>query len=61
MAKGPNITLYQYGGIARDKTMSHPCGKVHMALSFKGLEYKRRNLRSPRAPRRLPRGTVLLR
>ena len=36
----PQITLIQYPGLTRDSTMSAPCGKVRMALSFKGIEYR---------------------
>lgn len=44
----PQITLYQYGGIARGATLSPPCGKVQMALRYKGLEFETRNLRMPK-------------
>jgi len=35
----PEITLVQYRGLKPNTTISPPCGKVHMALRFKGLEY----------------------
>lgn len=43
----PDIKLVQYRGLAPDKTISPPCGKVHMALRFKGLDYTIHNVGSP--------------
>ena len=48
----PEITLVQYGGATRGMTMSHPCGKVHMALVFKGLGYKTRHCKTPNEVKR---------
>jgi len=42
----PEIKLIQYGGLTPDTTISPPCGKVHMALRFKGLEYTTHNITS---------------
>jgi glutathione S-transferase len=53
------ITLVQFPGVSATTTMSPPCGKVHMALRFKRLAYKVKNVRSPREARRFnPRGRV---
>ncbi|RME73215.1 MAG: hypothetical protein D6776_07485, partial [Planctomycetota bacterium] len=53
------LTLYQYPGLRPNATLSPPCGKVHMALAFKGLPYEVVDLRSPFAVRRRnPRGRV---
>jgi glutathione S-transferase len=41
------IKLVQYRGFKPDTTISPPCGKVHMALRFKGLEYDIHNVASP--------------
>jgi len=55
----PSITLVQYPGLSRKTTLSAPCGKVHMALAFKGLDYTIRNVSNPAAARRFnPRGRV---
>lgn len=40
------ITLIQYGGFRPRATISPPCGKVHMALRFKGLDYDVHDIRS---------------
>lgn len=48
----PEITLVQYGGATRGMTMSHPCGKVHMALVFKGLAYKTKHCTMPNQVKR---------
>ena len=40
----PEITLVQYGGASRGMTMSHPCGKVHMALAFKDAAHMKRGI-----------------
>lgn len=45
----PEITLFQYPGIQRGGTLSPFCGKVQMALRFKGLTFEVKNLRSPQA------------
>ncbi len=37
---GPGLTLVQYPGLTRKGTLSAPCGKIHMALAFKGLPYE---------------------
>ncbi len=53
------IVLIQYPGFVRNATMSPPCGKVHMALRFKGLRCKLQNAASPAEARRLtPRGRL---
>jgi len=53
------ITLVQYPGARREGTFSAPCGKVHMALRTKGLDYEVRNVGSPAQARRYnPRGRV---
>jgi len=49
----PKLTLYQYPGIQRGGTLSPPCGKVQMALHFKGLEFEIKNLRTPNAVKRV--------
>ena len=55
----PSITLVQYAGLSDDTTISPPCGKVHMALRFKGLEYGIKNVQSPAEAKRYnPRGRV---
>ena len=44
----PNtMTLVQYPGLTRNRTLSPPCGKARMALAFKGLDYETRNVRLP--------------
>lgn len=43
----PHLVLYQYPGLSRGATLSPPCGKVQMALRFKGLEFEIHNLRTP--------------
>ncbi len=55
----PDLELIQYGGLTRGATMSSPCGKVQMALHFKGLPFRVRNVGSPRQARVFnPRGRV---
>jgi len=55
----PELILYQYGGLEPGMTLSPPCGKVHMALAFKGLSYRTRTLTTPLQVRRVnPRGRV---
>lgn len=55
----PKITLYQYPGLTALTTLSPPCGKVHMALRFKGLDFRVRNLFAPYQTKRVnPRGRV---
>lgn len=49
----PKLTLYQYPGVERGGTLSPPCGKVQMALRFKGLEFEIKNLRTPGAVKRV--------
>jgi glutathione S-transferase len=57
--KLPNLELIQYGGLTRGTTMSPPCGKVQMALHFKGLPFHVRNVGGPRQARAFnPRGRV---
>jgi glutathione S-transferase len=59
MDDGAGILLYQYGGLTRTATMSPPCGKVQMALRFKGLPFAVRNLAGPAQARRVnPRGRL---
>lgn len=43
----PEITLIQYPGARTGGTLSPPCGKVHMALRVKGLDYRVRDVHSP--------------
>ena len=43
----PKLVLYQYPGLSRNATLSPPCGKVQMALRFKGLDFEIHNLRTP--------------
>ena len=52
MSSSPRIILIQYPGLSPETTSSPPCGKVHMALRFKGLQYETRNVRDPRQARR---------
>ncbi|KAA3614521.1 MAG: glutathione S-transferase family protein [Planctomycetota bacterium] len=53
------LRLVQYSGLQAETTMSPPCGKVHMALRFKGLEYDVVNLGNPGQTKRYnPRGRV---
>ena len=55
----PEITLVQYPGLTRGKTISPFCGKVHMTLHAKGLTYRTRNLSTPMQVKRFnPRGRV---
>lgn len=55
----PSITLVQYPGLTRKTTMSPPCGKVHMALQFKGLAYEIKNVQTPMEAKKYnPRGRV---
>lgn len=55
----PTITLIQYPGLFPKATLSPPCGKVHMALHFKGLAYKVKNVSTPGQAKRFnPRGRV---
>ncbi len=55
----PRITLYQYAGLERGTTLSPPCGKVRMALAFKGLAFAVHDCRTPAEVRRYnPRGRV---
>jgi glutathione S-transferase len=49
----PKLTLYQYPGIQRGGTLSPPCGKVQMALRYKGLEFEIKNLGTPNAVKRV--------
>ena len=56
---GPAITLVQYPGLVAKNTLSGPCGKVHMALRYKGLSYEIKNCFSPSQVKRFnPRGRV---
>ena len=43
----PELILYQYPGLSRGATLSPPCGKVQMALRYKGLNFEVHNLRTP--------------
>lgn len=36
----PQVTIYHYAAKTRTTTLSAPSGKVHMALRFKGIEYR---------------------
>ena len=55
----PQITLVQYPGAERESTLSAPCGKVHMALAFKGLEYETKTVLNPLQVKKVnPRGRV---
>jgi glutathione S-transferase len=49
----PKLRLYQYPGIQRGGTLSPPCGKVQMALRYKGLDFEIKNLRTPYAVKRV--------
>lgn len=58
-ASAPELLLYQYGGLTRGATMSPPCGKVQMALRWKGLPFRVVNVAGPQEARRInPRGRV---
>ena len=51
--------LVQYPGMNRATTLSAPCAKVRMALSFKGVDYELVNVSSPMEAKRYnPRGRV---
>lgn len=53
------MILLQYPGLERGGTFSPPCAKAQMALRFKGLEFKTKDLSSPMEVRRYnPRGRV---
>jgi len=53
------ITVVQYPGARPEGTLSAPCGKVRMALTAKGLDFRVQNVRSPMEARRFnPRGRV---
>lgn len=53
------LVLYQYPGLSRHATLSPPCGKVQMALRYKGLEFRIHNLRTPGEVRKInTRGRV---
>ena len=55
----PEITLVQYPGLTRKTTLSAPCGKAHMALGFKGLDYSIHNVNTPAQVKKFnPRGRV---
>jgi glutathione S-transferase len=55
----PRLTLVQYPGLSTGATLSPPCGKVQMALRFKGLGYEILNLSGPwQAKRYNPRKRV---
>jgi len=55
----PDLLVVQYAGLVSGKTLSPPCAKVHMALSWKGLEYRTKNCNSPRDAKQFnPRGRV---
>jgi len=55
----PTILLAQYGGAEAGKTLSPACGKVQMALRFKGLEFELRNCITPGEVKRYnPRGRM---
>jgi len=41
------IKLVQFPGMNRGTTLSPPCGKVHMALRYKGLDYELVNVSAP--------------
>lgn len=47
------LKLFQYPGIRREGTLSPPCGKVQMALHYKGLEFEIQNLSTPAAVKRV--------
>jgi glutathione S-transferase len=49
----PKLTLFQYPGIQRGGTLSPPCGKVQMALRYKGLEFEIKNLATPNSIKRV--------
>lgn len=54
-----NIQLVQWAGVSPKTTLSPPCAKVHMALRFKGLEYKIYNCKSSKDVKRFnARGRV---
>lgn len=54
-----SITLVQYAGLSPKTTISPPCGKVHMALRFKELKYRVRNIKSLGEVKRAnPRGRL---
>ncbi len=56
---GQGLTLVQYPGLTRNGTLSAPCGKVHMALAFKGVDYEVRNVFTPQQVKKYnPRGRV---
>ncbi|ANM29931.1 hypothetical protein ABI59_10615 [Acidobacteria bacterium Mor1] len=51
--------MIQYGGLTGRTSLSPPCAKVHMALVYKGVPYRTRNMFSPAKVRRYnPRGRV---
>jgi glutathione S-transferase len=53
------MILVQYPGLERGGTFSPPCGKAQMALHFKGVEFRVKNLSSPMEAKRYnPRGRV---
>ena len=54
-----SIVLVQYPGLTSRTTLSPFCGKVHMALRLKGLDYEVRNVHLPSTVKRYnPRGRV---
>ncbi|MCP3978262.1 MAG: glutathione S-transferase family protein [bacterium] len=53
------ITIIQYPGLSRNKTLSGPCGKVHMALALKGQPFEIHNVQTPGQAKKFnPRGRV---
>ncbi len=53
------IIIVQYPGFTPTTTLSPPCGKVHMALAFKKLDYEVLALSSPTQVKRYnPRGRL---
>lgn len=59
MAESVPLTLIQFSNLCPQSTFSPPCGKVQMALAFKGLEYEVENVGSGKQIRHYnPRGRL---
>ena len=54
-----SVTLIQFPGLRSGATISPPCGKVQMALRYKGVSFRLKNVRTTRQVKRYnPRGRM---